>query len=296
MPGRGRVNPVPVEVFVGIGADRQRRLVEAGGAGVAQAEGPGIGRQRVADLVQVHQDDVAAGVGGGDREQARRQGGVETGPGEVGQGRALGADQRIGRRELRGDAEARQVGDQDGSGAGGGHAVDDEVDVAGGAGGHRLHGGLGGQRIAGGGREGLEDVVGPAEDADQVVGAEGPAAAEIGEQLVAHSRRAGGGIGARAAEGVVDAARDRGAGGVAAGVEAQQFGEDRPVRESTLVVGRRERVGPAGDGVEVAVVAQAVAEHDQSAVGLGARGGREGAGGGDGERGGGGVAQKTRHR
>src|SRR5690606_4110302 len=66
VPGGGRVDAIPVQIAVRIGADGQGDLVEAGAAGVGQAEGPRIAGQGVADLVQVHQDDVAVGIGGGD--------------------------------------------------------------------------------------------------------------------------------------------------------------------------------------------------------------------------------------
>ncbi|MNR25985.1 hypothetical protein D3C85_1431680 [compost metagenome] len=117
-------------------------------------------------------------------------------------------------------------------------------------------------------RDALKDVVGAAQDADQIARPELSTRAHIGQQLIAHAGRRGRTVGPGAAEGVVDAARNRRAGGIAPDIEAQQFGENRPVRESSLIIGRRGRGRSARRGIEVAVVGQAVAEHDQTVVAL----------------------------
>ena len=292
MSARRGVDTIPVQVGVRRGADRQGDLVEAGVLHIGQAEGAGVGHEGRADLVQVHHDDVGARPRGGGAHQTREQGAVELRPGIVGQ---RGGGRAGALVELRRQGEVRQVGDEDGPRARRGDRVDDEVDVGRSGEGHRLDR-AGRVRRDGGGAHGLEDVIGAAEDADQVVGAEGSARARIGEQLIAHAGRRDLGVRASAPEGVVHAARHGRSGGEAARVEAQKLGEDHTVGESALEVGGRERIGSARRGVEVAVVTETVAEHDQAVVALGAGGGRDRAGGGHGKRGKRRIAQETRHR
>jgi hypothetical protein len=288
VPRGGRVNAVPVEIGPGRGADGD--AVEAGVPRVGQAEGARVGGQRRADLVQVHQDDVGARTSGGGGHQAAEQCAVELGAGVVGQ-RSGGRTRAL--IELGRQRQIREVRHEDRPRARRGHAVDDEVDVRGGGQGDRQDGAARIGRSAGG-RDGLEDVVGAAQDADQIIGAEGSAGAGVGQKLVTHAGGQGGAVGAGAAEGVVDAAGHGRAGGVASGVEAQKLGENRTVGEPALVIGRRSRL--ARDGVQVAVVAQAVAEHDQTVVGLGAGGRGHGGGRCDRQCGKRGAAQETRHR
>ena len=88
-------------------------------------------------------------------------------------------------------------------------------------------------------------------------------------------------------QGVVDAAADRTV--EVDGVEAQQLRKDRAGGEPALIIGRRRRLRAARGQIEIAVVAEAVAEDDQAIIGLGRGRTGEGAGGKRQGRGGGAV-------
>ncbi len=284
VPLGGRVHPVEIEV--GVRVRTHGHAVEAGLRHVRHAKGAGVAGNHIPDLEQVHQDDVGPRPCRRRRVQPRQQGAVEGGDSEVGQRRGGRA------AKLRRNAQLGQVGDQHGSRPGLGDAVDDEVDVRRRAEGYGRYG-AGRIGRGPGGRQPLEDVVRPAQDADQIIRPECPAALLILGQLQPHPQRLSLTVRARAAEGVVDAAGNRPH--EVGGVEAQPLGEHRAVGESPGAIGRRGRGRSAGRQIQVAIVRQAVAEHDQTAVALG-RGGSGGRHGGQAQGRQRGATKKTSHR
>ena len=235
MPGRRRMDRIPIEIGSRRGADGQP--VEAGVAHIGQAEGTRVGGDHRAHLEQVHHDDVGVRIGRRRGHQAGQQRAVE--------GRRAIVRQWCGRQagplvELRRQTQLGQVGDQDGARAAAGDAIGDEGDVGRRTDRHRAQHA---RRIDRTGRDGnpLQQVVGPAQDADQIPRSEGAAGPRIGQQLVTHARGEGGTVRTGPAVGIVGAAGYRGSQGGSADGEAQQFGKHGAVREPALEVGRRGR-------------------------------------------------------
>ncbi len=266
VPGFRRVHRIPEQVAVlrRQAAADARRDQDAGLGRIADAVGLGAVHDDMEGRIDIDLNDIGARM----RRRLRLEIGVEGG---VEDGRRIGGDGR-GRRtpgEFRCRAKVRQVHDDDRLGAGRGQLAGLAAGIARRRGGNAGHYGGGIGRIGGGGRQALEDVVGADPDRRHVIGPEGPAMAKVIGDLQGRAGNGpvavGGCVRTRPAPGEVDrAGRIRRRGVPALQAAGEVFGPDQGVRVA-LVVGRRGRL--ARRRIEIAVVAQAIAENDQSGIG-----------------------------